>query len=306
MQGRITYRLKEGNPNSWQVPIAGQKMMKKVKVNGETTELPQYVAYYPGSTSPFVEDNKKAAFKKKNIWLEDQGNTHTEFYADPDDKILNMILQSNPSFNKKFFIYDPDAEAQRELNAQMEKDKIRSQIMSANDNDAKGMAFAVFGYIAIAWAPVRAKNELLKRLEQGEQQNMEPGVIFISRRFKDSDFQSKLLAGAAYHAGLVEDDSTFTKIQWKDTGEWIMSLGHGEIGVEKFANFLSVRTEESYRILQKLGEKLNNNKKAAIQAELKGEETLETLQAEYKETFGKEVPMRYLNDPAWIKSKLGE
>lgn len=306
MQGRITYRLKNGNPNSWQVPIAGQKMMKKTKMNGEMVELPQYVAYYPGSTSPFVEDNKKGAFKKKNIWLEDQGEGYTEFYADSRDIILNKILQENSHFNKKFFIYDPDEEAKRELNLQVQKDEIRSQIMSANDNDSKGMAYAVFGYTAIAWSPVRAKNELLKRLEMGEQQNMEPGITFIGKKLKDSDFQSKLLAGAAYHAKFVEDDSTFTKIQWADSGEWIMNLGLNEIGVEKFANFLSVRTEESYRVIQKLGEKLNGIKKSAIQAELKDDETLESLQAEYEVKFGKEAPVRYKNDPSWIKSKLAE
>lgn len=302
--GKIIYRLKNGNPQSWQVPISKQRMNKKVEIGGVEREVPMYVAYYPGSTSPFVDDHRKGAYKKKNIWLTDQGNGFTEFHADEDDFILNNILQNNQAFNKLFFIYDPDAEAEREYKMFVRKDKIRDSIIGAKDYEAKGMAFGVFGYIAYSWSPVRCKSELMKRLDQGLKEGLEEGVEFISKRLDSGDYSSKLLAGAAYHLGIVEENQTSNFVQWSDTGEHVLSLSIGEIGVEKFANFLAFKSDESARALQRLGEAIEGKKnRSAVNAE---RSDIETLQDEYLALYGVIAPVRYKNDSEWLTTKINE
>ncbi len=297
--GTNTYRYKKGNPVSWQVPISSMMIQKEVEIDGQKKKLLKKVAYYPGSSSIFVEDNLKSDTPKKNIWLEDQGNGFTELYVPKDDYILNQLLQNCPKFNVDFELYNADSKATAELAEYEMKEEALEALSDMNDYQAQGTAFAVFGYSAFTWTPTRAKAELKKKAFDA------PKVIL--EKMKEKDYESKLIAGQAYHKGIIESDKTETNVIWTDSGEIITNISTGQLGVEKLAEFLSQKSEESLSVLQRIGAILNAGKAKAKEAfEEIENDVLAQAKKDYKEKFDKEVPVNKSNDVAWITAKLAE
>lgn len=294
--GTITYRYKKGNPISWQVPISSMMVPKEVEIEGKTKSLLKKVAYYEGSSSIFVEDNQKSDVPKKNIWLTDQGNGYTELYVPKENTLLHEILQKNPKFNVDFEVHDADASANKQLEEFELKEKALDYLSDADDIKIRAIAFAICGYSAFTWTEKRAMAEMKKRAFET------PKVILD--KINEKDYEAKIIAGQAYHQGIIESDATETKVIWTDSGETIVGITSGQLGVEKMAEFLSVRSSESLSVLQRIGAILNHNESSSFESS--NTDALEEARTEYKNKTGKDVPNLKRNDLAWLKAKSAD
>jgi hypothetical protein len=314
----IIYRLLQGKPKSFQLPLADTFVKKFVEENGQKKDLGyRRITYVPG-TDTFFKEDIKGDLQPQSIWFE-----NGELRVRKDDKLLNEIMQVHPWFNRKYKIWSPELEQEEQLSILREQSEARQLVEDTDFDQIQAVALAVFGKEAIGWS------EGLCELKLRQYADVSPKELKL--KFEASNYQSKLLAGLAFTKGIVKENFTRTAVVWSDSEGVIIKLGKGENGILELGRWLNTKTEESELVLQSIGERVDakltsSSSKSNVDsiisqkdreiAELKkqlaqkatqtnnDDDDLENAKSEYKAKFGKEVPVNKKNDLEWIIDKI--
>ena len=101
--------------------------------------------------------------------------------------------------------------------------------------------------------------------------------------------------------GIIESNNTETFVIWTDSGESIIGIPNGQLGIDKLAEFLSFQTDESLSVIQRIGSVIDRKN-----GKLLPSEELLSAQAEYKLKFGKDVAPVMKNNLVWIQKELAK
>lgn len=314
------YRLAGIKPVSFQLPLKETFVKKFVKENGSKKSVGfKRIKYVPGTESIFAEDIK-GDLQPQQIWFE---NGDVVVYK--DDLLLNEIMTQHPWFKKGIYtLWSQDKEDEAKLEVQRSKASARQLIDEADEDKITAIALAVFGPEAILWT--ENKCELMLR----EKADTEP------KKLKDiigeKNYESKLLAGLAFVKGIVKENTNKTAVVWADSEGVILKLAKGENGISELGRYLGNANEESKKVLQSIGDRLeaidtgtakvgNESEKdkeiaalkaklAAFEGEKKPSENelsdIQKARADYKALYKKDVPASMKNKLDWILTKIEE
>lgn len=299
-----------------QLPIKNKFIEKIIEENNKKISKGyKRIVYIKGSDSIFLED-QKGDMKPMSLWFR-----FGDLRVDKNDKIGNELLQKHEWYGKKYELWSEEKETNRNLETQRAKSKARQLIDDAGEEKMKAIALAVFGPEAIVWSD--AKCELKLREEA------ETDPITLQSKINADNYQSKLVAGLAFVKGIVKENDHQTAVIWTESKGEILKIAKGENGIEELGRFLSKNTEESQKVLQSIGERVESlvtetqkqeddkdAKIAELQAQLaalknetdNGEELSELQEARdaYKAKFKKDVPNNMKNNLVWLQNRLGE
>jgi len=255
------YKLKSGKTSgAFQLPLRGILVSREIE--GET--FMKEIQYVPGASSFYKEDHKGDA-KPRPLWFDDG-----EIRANPDDKVLNELLQNHPWFPSKYFLVNEEATAREEINDFEKITKASNSIIEEKDDfRLKAMAMIIISLDAANWDPFKCKAELLKYAKNHT-------ATFLTELDK-KNYEGRFLAALAFAKGVVKHNQFQTAVLWNDEKEAvIVRVAEGESGVDKLGDFLSTKNENSTAVCQRIGEKVE-----ALYA---------NISSEKKETTAKTIP----------------
>ena len=313
------YRLLNNRrPASWQLPLT-EVLIQKI-VDGKDEGL-KSIKYVKGVNSFFAEDIKGEA-KPVQIWF-----SKGELSVLKIDKLTNSLLQAHPWFNKHYELYSESEESKKKLKVYRTQAEARKLIDESDEQKINAIALAIFGQAAFNWDPETCELQLREYAELKPEK--------LQKELSSKDYESKYIAALAISKGIITTNPTKSDVIWNDTTKGvILRLAKGETAIGKLGEFLATRTDESERVLQEIGirvEKLEvgeakeiapdvkkalsekDKEIAALKAQLLASKkidpigetlTLEDATLKYIDEHEKEPPARYKNDLSWITSKL--
>jgi hypothetical protein len=236
------YKLKSGKTSgAFQLPLRGILVTREIK--GENYQ--KEIQYVPGANSFYKEDHKGDT-KPRPLWFDDG-----EIRVNPDDKVLNELLQAHPWFNTKYYLVNEEAAAKEEID-NFEKITIASNsIIEEKDNlRLKAMAMIIISLDAANWDPFKCKAELLKYARNHS-------TAYL-KELNKKNFDGRFMAALAFTKGIVKYNAFQTAVLWNEDNEGvIVRVAEGENGIDKFGEFLATKTEKSTAVLQRIGEKVD-------------------------------------------------
>ncbi|MGS4345082.1 hypothetical protein ACKUSY_05620 [Myroides odoratus] len=243
MSNTTTFVLLKGSPTSWSVKQNGLMIEKK----GVGLK---FAAYYPGQDSIFVEDIKNKDLKPQLIpaFEFNPSTNKTELTVPNTDVNLITLLKLHPHYGKKFEIFSEEIESERALSKYNNIEKALKLIESANDLEVRAKGVVVLGVDAMHYLPTVAMAKLKELAFSNPTQ--------VISKIEGMDYESQFIAAKAFIDKIVKTNLGHTAVVWSDTENLILTLGTGEIGVEKLARLLSQNNEQSYNMLQIISQKL--------------------------------------------------
>ncbi|QQU04235.1 hypothetical protein [Myroides odoratus] len=243
MSNTTTFVLLKGSPTSWSVKQNGLMIEKK----GVGLK---FAAYYPGQDSIFVEDIKNKDLKPQLIpaFEFNPSTNKTELTVPNTDVNLITLLKLHPHYGKKFEIFSEEIESERALSKYNNIEKALKLIESANDLEVRAKGVVVLGVDAMHYLPTVAIAKLKELAFSNPTQ--------VISKIEGMDYESQFIAAKAFIDKIVKTNLGHTAVVWSDTENLILTLGTGEIGVEKLARLLSQNNEQSYNMLQIISQKL--------------------------------------------------
>lgn len=235
------YKLKSGKTSgAFQLPLRGILVPREI----ESETFMKEIQYVPGSSSFYKEDHKGDS-KPKPLWFDDG-----EIRANPDDKVLNGLLQIHPWFDSKYYLVSEEANAKKEIDDFEKITKASNSIINESDNyKLKAMAMIIISLEAVDWDPFKCKAELLKYAKNHS-------AIFLKEMDKPN-YEGRFMAALAFAKGVVKHNAFQTAVLWNDDQEGIIvRVSEGEKGVDKLGEFLSTKSEKSTSVWQRIGEKV--------------------------------------------------
>lgn len=320
----VTYRLKGIHPKTWRIKT--KNAFGKKSINGYVVD--KQIAYYVGKDSCFVEDNKDIKESRVPEFEYNEATGFTELKVNESNRSLINYIETHSWFNKKYFKFDENEEAKRQLERFNETEKALEFLKGKSGDEVLALGLLVIGSHAINMGEANVLKEL-KYLAF----NNPNAVLNVTSNI---DFKTILIGATAFVKGIVTTNDTKTAVVWKDSQGAIVRVAKGENPIEKLSEFLVSETEESRTTLQEMGNRIGSNfseadlpieddkdaKIAELEAKLKSlqesviledesdlgddEETddLDSLRAKYAQLFGQEVPNNMKNNKEWILSKL--
>jgi len=249
------YKLKSGKTSgAFQLPL--RSILVSREVDGE--KLLKEIQYVPGASSFYKEDHKGDA-KPKPIWFDDG-----EIRVNPEDKVLNNLMQSHPWYKEKYVLVNEEATAKEEIFDFERLTKASNSIINEKDGfRLKAMAMILISLDAANWEQFKCKSELLKYAKNHSKTLLEQMAM--------PGYEGRFIAALAFAKGIVKYDQFQTQVLWADeNGGVIVRVAEGEKGVDKLGEFLSKENESSTSVLQRIGEKAD-----AILSNVTEKETVE-------------------------------
>lgn len=318
-----TYKLMEGKPISWQLPLT-EVLIEKIttdRFGKKISEGLKRIKFVPGVNSFFTED-LSGDLKPQQIWF-----TKGELTVPNVDKVQNALLKAHPWYGKKYKLYSEKEESLLKLEVLRASAEATRLIDEADGEKIRAIALGVFGQNAFTW------DEATAELNLREYAKRKPKAL--QAELKSKGYESKYLAALAFSKGIIKEGIGKTSVIWNDTTEGlILKLAKGESGVHKLGEFLSYSNDQSLLVIQEIGDRLEkmdtkttdkdiiNDKDDEI-AKLKEqlrvqkmdlsedkppvndqEISIEEARDKYFEVTGKKVPNVKKNDLNWIISKL--
>jgi len=280
------YKLKSGKTSgAFQLPLRGILVPREIE--GET--FMKEIQYVPGSSSFYKEDHKGDS-KPRPIWFDDG-----EIRVNPDDKVLNELLQNHPWFSSKFYLVNEEASAKEEINDFERITKASNSIINEKDNfRLKAMAMTVISLDASNWDPFKCKAELLKYAKNHS--------ATLLTELDKANYEARFMSALAFAKGIVKHNEFQTAVLWNDEkAEIIVRVSEGEKGVDKLGDFLSTKSEKSTSVWQRIGEKVE-----ALQANVVTEKTgtfVSTATAKTEAEIAEEAIERYKASQIPVKSE---
>lgn len=235
------YKLKSGKTSgAFQLPLRGILVPREIE--GETFK--KEIQYVPGASSYFKEDHKGDS-KPRPLWFDDG-----EIRVDPDDKVLNELLQIHPWFDSKYYLVSEEANAKKEIDDFEKITKASNSIINETDNlRLKAMAMIIISLEAADWDPFKCKAELLKYAKNHSKT--------LLTELDKQNYEGRFMAALAFAKGVVKHNQFQTAVLWNDDQEGIIvRVAEGEKGVDKLGEFLSTKSEKSTSVWQRIGEKV--------------------------------------------------
>lgn len=235
------YKLKSGKTSgAFQLPLRGILVPRVIE--GETFK--KEIQYVPGASSYFKEDHKGDS-KPRPLWFDDG-----EIRVDPDDKVLNELLQIHPWFDSKYYLVSEEANAKKEINDFEKITKASNSIINEKDDfKVKAMAMIIISLDAANWDPFKCKAELLKYAKNHS--------TTLLTELDKPNYEGRFMAALAFAKGVVKHNQFQTAVLWNDDQEGIIvRVAEGEKGVDKLGEFLSTKSEKSTSVWQRIGEKV--------------------------------------------------
>lgn len=320
----VTYRLKGIHPKTWRIKT--KNAFGKKKKDGY--EADKQIAYFVGKESCFVEDNPDAKSSRVPEFEYNEVTGFTELKVNDSNRSLINYLETHPWYDKKYFRFDANEEAKRQLERFDDVEKALGFLKGKSGDEVVAIGLLVIGSHAVNMGEAKVLKEL-KTLAF----NKPNSILNVT---SNVDFTTLLIGATAFVKGVVSTNDTKTAVIWKGSESGIITkVAKGENPIEKLSEFLVIETEESRTTLQEMGNRIGSNfseadlpieddkdaKIAELEAKLKSlqenvnsedgagsanEETddLDSLRAKYAELFGQEVPNNMKNNKEWILSKL--
>ncbi|WNH10041.1 hypothetical protein [Thalassobellus suaedae] len=316
------YRLTGGDysqSRGVQLPIKGQFIEKIVTDNNKKLSKGlKRIVYIKGSDSIFIED-QKGDLQPQTVWFK-----FGDLNVDKNDTILNKIVQNHKWFKSgKIVLWSQENEDHQKLANLRFKGEARKLIDDSPLEKIRAIALAVFGYQAITWNDEKCELELRDKADEDPKS--------LKEAMEDKDYNSKLIAGQAFAYIIVKENASKTAVVWSDSEGEIIKLAKGEKGITELGRFLSKRTEESVKVLQSIGDRVDakltstdttnsddvidakDREIAALKAQLEKQSGGETENEElaeatktYETLFEKAVAHNMKNNLEWIKGKIAE
>lgn len=327
----VTYRLKGIHPKTWRIKT--KNAFGKKNINGYVVD--KQIAYYVGKDSCFVEDNKDIKESRVPEFEYNEATGFTELKVNESNRSLINYIETHSWFNKKYFKFDENEEAKRQLERFNETEKALEFLKGKSGDEVLALGLLVIGSHAINMGEANVLKEL-KYLAF----NNPNAVLNVT---SNVDFKTILIGATAFVKGIVTTNDTKTAVVWKDSQGAIVRVAKGENPIEKLSEFLVSETDESVTTLQEMGKRVGTNfsevdlleskevgepddkdaKIAELEAKLRSLESskaeledsaglgddeeaddIDSLRAKYAELFGQEVPNNMKNNKEWILSKL--
>lgn len=241
------YKLKSGKTSgAFQLPLRG--ILVPREIGGET--FMKEIQYVPGASSFFKEDHKGDS-KPRPLWFDDG-----EIRVNPDDKVLNELLQIHPWFVSKFYLVNEEATAKEEINDFEKITKASNSIFEEKDDfKLKAMAMTIISLDAANWDPFKCKAELLKYAKNHS--------TTLLTEISKTNYEGRFMAALAFAKGVVKHNQFQTAVLWDDDKEGvIVRVAEGESGIDKLGEFLSTKSEKSTSVWQRIGEKVESMQSA--------------------------------------------
>lgn len=312
------YRLKEGQPKNFQLPLKNTFVKKFVEENGQKVDKGfRRIKYVPGVDTIFAEDIQ-GDLKPQSIWF-----VNGQLEVRKDDKLLNEIMTQHPWFNQRYALWSEDIEINEKLKNRRNKSYAEKLIDDADKNKIKAIALAIFGPEAISWSEEKSELKLREKAAENPKD--------LTDTMQTKDYQSRLIAGLSFVKGIVKENQNRTAVVWTDSEGTIIKLAKGENGIKELGRYLSQANDESKMVMQAIGERLDavltntetepksdlEKENALLRAKLEelqksqantpeGESKLQDARAKYKSLFKKDVPNNKKNDLEWLEEKILE
>ena len=300
---KVIFRLNlQGKtPSTYSIPQNNVMANKPGKGN-------KFIAYYPGQDSCYVEDitekNKDLRPAKVPLFEYNVSTKQTELAVDESNFSLINYLKIHPFFNKKYFIYSKNGEAEKELSAYKEVEKALELIKESDETKVKAIAMAVFGLSSFNKTYTQCAAELKGKALK------DPNAIILP--MNEPNYETKYAAGLAFVSGIIKLNPTHTAIVWSDNEGLILHIAQGENGLDKLTNFLTNETKEAQVLLQEFNNRLERKQKSefssndAEQIISEKDAEIEELKRQLAESNKAKEEVPVINETAEVQEKEEE
>lgn len=338
---KVIFRLNlQGKtPSTWSLPQSNVMAPKDEKGN-------KFIAYYPGEDSCFVEDivakNKDLRPADVPLFEYNVSSKQTELAVDEKNIALIRYLKTHPWFGVKYSIFSKDGQAKKDLTEFENVEKALELIKESDELKVQAISMAIFGLSSFnksytqcaAELKAKAIREPLVIIQAMEATNYETkyvsGLAFVSNIIKLNPTHTAIVwadssEGVILHVAQGENGlDKLTNFLTNETKEAQVLLQEFNTRLERKER-MAVRSEDSDKLLSEKDREIaelkrqlaESNKptapivteKVAEDLEEKAEKeksTLEQLQEDYENKFGKEAPIAYKNNEVWLAKKLAE
>ena len=338
---KVIFRLNlQGKtPSTWAIPQSNVMARKDDKGN-------KFIDYYPGQDSCFVEDiqakNKDLRPSKVPLFEYSVSSKQTELAVDEQNVALIRYLKTHPWFGVKYSIFSKDGQAKKDLTEFENVEKALELIKESDELKVQAISMAIFGLSSFnksytqcaAELKAKAIREPLVIIQAMEATNYETkyvsGLAFVSNIIKLNPTHTAIVwadssEGVILHVAQGENGlDKLTNFLTNETKEAQVLLQEFNTRLERKER-MAARSEDSGKLLSEKDAEIaelkrqlaESNKptapivteKVAEDLEEKAEKeksTLEQLQEDYENKFGKEAPIAYKNNEVWLAKKLAE
>ncbi len=338
---KVIFRLNlQGKtPSTWSLPQSNVMAPKDEKGN-------KFIAYYPGEDSCFVEDivakNKDLRPADVPLFEYNVSSKQTELAVDEKNIALIRYLKTHPWFGVKYSIFSKDGQAKKDLTEFENVEKALELIKESDELKVQAISMAIFGLSSFnksytqcaAELKAKAIREPLVIIQAMEATNYETkyvsGLAFVSNIIKLNPTHTAIVwadssEGVILHVAQGENGlDKLTNFLTNETKEAQVLLQEFNTRLERKER-MAARSEDADKLLSEKDREIaelkrqlaESNKptapivteKVAEDLEEKAEKeksTLEQLQEDYENKFGKEAPIAYKNNEVWLAKKLAE
>lgn len=201
------------------------------------------IRYCQNESSIFVDEQNPKS-KTTHIWI-----TKGNIRVNKNDTVQNRFLQMHPHNPTKFFMYDVDAEANKELALIEIEQEARELFDDLDFEQREAVATVLFGATTITrWGEGKAKVELYKILRNNPAK--------MSKIIKDPATELIYLASTAIRLGIIQTTPDKTSVVWADTQHEIIPIPKGRNPLTEMSRFL--KTIDGLTTLQDLGQRIKD------------------------------------------------
>ena len=339
---KVIFRLTiEGKtPSTWELPQTNVMGLKEGKGKKFIDYYPGEDSCF---VEDIQAKNKDLRPAKVPLFQYNAQTKQTELAVDETNLALMNYLKTHPWFGVKFKLFSKQKEAEESLAEYQNVEKALELIKESDELKVKAISMAVFGlqsfyktYTQCA-AELKAKaiREPLVIIQAMEATNYETkyvsGLAFVSNIIKLNPTHTAIVwadssEGVILHVAQGENGlDKLTNFLTNETKEAQVLLQEFNTRLERKER-MAVRSEDSDKLLSEKDREIAELKRqlaestkttAPIVAEKvveeleeevpeKGKSTLEQLQEDYVNKFGKEAPIAYKNNEVWLAKKLAE
>lgn len=262
-----TYRLtRNRQPVTWQLPTKDELLERFIELNGEKKSVGyRKIIYVPGSESIWLED-QQGDFKRVSPIFE-----HGDLRVPKNNILLNELLQKHRYFNEKYILWSDETETSSKLETLRFKGEARQLIEGADEDKIKAIALTIKGQGSFNWNAEKCELYLREYAESKPKK--------LKEIMDEKDYESKFIASQAFVKGIVKENTNRTAVLWSDSEGVIVQLAKGENGIKELGRFLSTSNEDSIKVIQSIGERLD---KIALDSNKYGGD-VETIESKNKE-----------------------
>lgn len=164
-----------------------------------------------------------------------------KFTAQISDDVLNNYLQIHPHFNDRFKLFDPEADAVRELDIVESIDEAKSVLRKLTPDMQKAMAVTLFGDQATrSWKEGTVKLQLHQYIDdkENEAKNGMSKANYFVEVSEDPFTQMLFFTTQGIRENKIEISSDKTAVRWTDGKGVICPVPSGKDPLRILAEFL--------------------------------------------------------------------